>query len=226
MAFAVLRDEGRGLHDRWLFLRGERRLLVLVALAGLIAAAVSVPVTFAARADPRQDDPPIETAALLDPIQATVALRALDPPQLLHEVVRTGGSMPADATMPARWRTAALDAYDGRRWTPTLTIRPIGRTLGPATGPTIVADVSFERDDLTLVPLPGSPVSVDADVETDPDRTVVLLTDRPTPGQVVGIVSNIGPESADIAAAEVAVPRGRRERRRTDEPRRVVRHDG
>ena len=205
VAFAALHDDGRGLHDRWLFLRGERRLLVLVALAALIAGAVSVPVTFAARADPRQDEPPIETATLLDPIQATVALRSLDPPLPLHEVTRTGGSLAADATLPARWRTAALDAYDGRRWSPTLTIRPIGRTLGPATGPTLAADVSFLSDDLTLVPFPGSPVSVDAVVETDPDRTVVRLSQRPSEGDVVAIVSNIDPDSADIAGADVGV---------------------
>ena len=205
VAFAALHDDGRGLHDRWLFLRGERRLLVLLALAALIAGAVSVPVTFAARADPRRDEPPADTAALLDPIQATVALRALDPPELLHEVTRTGGSTAPGAAMPTRWRTAALDAYDGRRWTPTLTIRPIGRTLGPATGPTLGADVSFERDDLTLVPLPGSPVSVDADVETDPDRTIVRLAERPVPGEVVGIVSNVAPDSTTVAGGDVAV---------------------
>ena len=113
--------------------------------------------------------------------------------------------MAADATLPARWRTAALDAYDGRRWTPTLTIRPIGRTLGPATGPTLAADVSFLSDDLTLVPFPGSPVSVDAVVETDPDRTVVRLSQRPSEGDVVAIVSNIDPDSADIAGADVGV---------------------
>ncbi|MET0663288.1 MAG: transglutaminase domain-containing protein, partial [Ilumatobacteraceae bacterium] len=205
VTFAALHDEGRGLHDRWLFLRGERRLFVLVALAALIAGLVSVPVTFAARADPRQDEQPTDTAALLDPIQATVALRSLDPPQLLHEITRTGGSMAADAPMPTRWRTAALDEYDGRRWNPTLTIRPIGRTLGTASGPTIGADVSFLRDYLTLVPLPGSPVSVDAEVETDPDRTIVRLVERPVPGDVVGIVSNVGPESTSVAAADVAV---------------------
>ncbi len=120
-------------------------------------------------------------------------------------MTRTGGSTAADAAMPTRWRTAALDAYDGRRWTPTLTIRPIGRTLGPATGPTLGADVSFERDDLTLVPLPGSPVSVDADVETDPDRTIVRLAERPVPGEVVGIVSNVGPDSTTVAGGDVAV---------------------
>ena len=205
VVFAALHDEGRGLRDHWLFLRGERRLLVLVALAAIVAGAVSVPVTFAARADPRQDEPATETAALLDPIQATVALRSLDPPVLLHDVTRTGGSMPGTAAWPTRWRTAALDNYDGRRWTPTLTLRPIGATLGPVTGPTVGADVTFERDDLTLVPLPGSPVSVDADVETDPERTIVRLAQRPQPGDSVAIVSNLTPEASSVSGGAVAV---------------------
>ena len=204
VVFAALHDEGRGWRDRWLFLRGERRLFVLVALAAIVAGAVSVPVTFAARADPRQDEAATDTAALLDPIEATIALRSLDPPIPLHEVTRTGGSSSA-AEWPTRWRTAALDDYDGRRWTPTLTLRPIGSTLGPATGPTIGADVSFLRDDLTLVPLPGSPVSVDADVETDVERTIVRLVDRPDPGDVVGIVANISPDAAAVQGVDVAV---------------------
>lgn len=199
--FATLHDEGSGLRDRWLFLRGERRLLVVVVLVAIVAAAVSIPVAFTARADPRQEDPATDTAPLLDPIEATLALRGLDPPIDLHEVSGTAGT----DQWPARWRTAALGDYDGRRWTPTLTLRPIGNTLGPVTGPTVDADISFLRDDLSLVPLPGPPVSVDADVETDTDRTIVRLTERPEPGDVVGVVANITPDLAGVDAPVVAV---------------------
>ncbi len=184
--YATLRADGT-LRDRWLLLRGERRLLALLAIAGVLAFAVSLPTSFATRADPRQDDPAEDTAALLDPIEATIALRTLEPPIDLHEITATDGSV----ELPARWRTAALEEYDGRRWSPVLTLRPIGSTLGPVTGETISADVTFLDDDLSLVPFPGSPISVDAPVETDRDRTVVLLAERPEPGDSVGIVSNV-----------------------------------
>jgi transglutaminase-like putative cysteine protease len=106
--------------------------------------------------------------------------------------------------LPVRWRTAALDDYDGRRWTPVVTLRPIGATLGTVTGSTISADVRFLDDDLRLVPLPGSPVRVDAAVETDRDRTVVRLVDRPEPGDSVSIVSNVAP-TAESVGSEVTI---------------------
>ena len=124
VAFAVLHDEGRGLHDRWLFLRGERRLLVLVALAALIAGAVSVPVTFAARADPRQDVPPTDTAALLDPIQATVALRSLEPPRAAargdpHRRLDGRRRADADAVANGRARRVRRTALESHAHDPT-----------------------------------------------------------------------------------------------------------
>jgi hypothetical protein len=140
-----LRADGT-LRDRWLLLRGERRLLGLLAIVGLLTFAVSLPTSFEVRADPRQDEPARDTAALLDPIEATLALRTLEPPLDLHEITATGGP-----PLPARWRTAALEDYDGKRWTPVLTLRPIGTTLGPVSGPTVSADITFLDDDLKLM---------------------------------------------------------------------------
>ena len=171
--FAMLRNDGT-LHDRLVLLRGERRIVPLLLIGGAVVALITIPVSLTARADPRRNDPAQQTAPLLDPIEATLALRALDPPIDLHRVI------PADGVaLPVRWRTAALSNYDGRRWSPALTLRPIGNTLGPVTGPIVSADIEFLDDNLTLVPLPGAPVSVDAAVETDPERTVVRLAEPP-----------------------------------------------
>jgi len=170
--FATLRPDG-DLSERWALLRGERRLIPLVVIAGLVAAAVSIPAALAVRADPRRNDPAAQTAALLDPIESTLALRALDPAIDLHEITARGA-----AQLPTRWRTAALSDYDGQRWTPALTLRPIGRRLTLDSDSQISLTVSFLDDDLSLVPLPGTPVIVDAPVETDIDRTVVRLTQR------------------------------------------------
>lgn len=199
VTFALLRNDGT-LADRILLLRGERRLLGLLAAAITMVVLASLPVSLDVRADPRRNDPAQQTAPLLDPIEATLALRALDPPADLHVVTVTDGT-----ALPTRWRTAALTAYDGRRWSPSLTLRPIGSTLGPANGPTIDADVSFLTDNLTLVPLPGPPVSVDEAVETDAERTVVRLAERPTPGDVVGVVANAPATPNDAVDVGVAI---------------------
>ncbi len=198
ITFALLRNDGT-LADRLVLLRGERRLLGLLAAAVAMVVLVSLPVALDVRADPRRNDPAEQTAPLLDPIEATLALRGLDPPADLHVVTPTDG-----AALPTRWRTAALTAYDGRRWSPSLTLRPIGSTLGPVVGPTIEADVSFLSDNLTLVPLPGPPVSVDAAIETDAERTVVRLAERPTPGEVVGVVANAPATPSDAVDIGVA----------------------
>lgn len=182
---ALLRNDGT-LRDRLILLRGERRLVPLLAIAFVLVSVVMLPIGLDARADPRRNDPAEQTAPLLDPIEATLALRSLDPSRDLHVAE-------SDEALPVRWRTAALTNYDGRRWSPDLTLRPIGSTLGPAIGPTIAAQVTFLDDSLTLVPLPGSPVEVGADVETDPDRTVVRLAERPTEGDVIDVVANTAP---------------------------------
>jgi protein-glutamine gamma-glutamyltransferase len=198
ITFALLRYDGT-LADRMVLLRGERRLLGLLAAAITMVVLASVPVSLGGRADPRRDDPAQQTAPLLDPIEATLALRSIDPPADLHVVTPTDG-----AALPTRWRTAALTSYDGQRWSPRLTLRPIGSTLGFATGPTVDADVSFLSDNLDLVPLPGPPVSVDEAVETDADRTVVRLAERPTPGDVVGVVANAPATPSDAVGVGVA----------------------
>jgi hypothetical protein len=198
VAFALLRNDGT-LSDRIVLLRGERRLVGLLACATSLVVLIALPVSLDARADPRRNDPAQQTAPLLDPIEATVALRELDPPADLHVATSTD-----DGPLPLRWRTAALTSYDGRRWSPSLTLRPIGSTLGPAVEPTIEAEVSFLDDNLTLVPLPGPPVEVDAAIETDADRTVVRLADRPAPGDVVGVVANAPATASDAVEVGVA----------------------
>src|SRR6056297_1198212 len=177
IVFASLRDD-EGLRHRLRLLRGERRLAPLLAVAVATTAIVSLPIAMQVRADPRRNDAAQQTAPLLDPIEATNALRSLEPSIVLHEVDASWSG-----TAPRLWRTAALENYDGVRWTPDLTLRPIGRTLGPAQDPVIDYDISFLDDDISLVPFPGSPVSVDAGVETDPERTVV----RPVQDEVSGL---------------------------------------
>ena len=193
--FALLRNDGT-LSDRMVLLRGERRLIPLLSIAFVLVALVMLPVGLDARADPRRNDPAERTAPLLDPIEATLALRSLDPPRDLHIVN-------SNDPLPVRWRTAALASYDGRRWSPSLTLRPIGSTLGVTTGPTISAKVTFLDGNLSLVPLPGSPIVVDAAVETDPDRNVVRLAERPTPGDVIDIVSTTPPTDPDVVVQRV-----------------------
>ena len=200
VVFALLRNDST-LADRLVLLRGERRLVPLLVVATALVVLIAIPLSLDARADPRRNDPAEQTAPLLDPIEATLALRGLEPPQELH--VATA----ADAdVLPLRWRTAALTNYDGRRWSPSLTLRPIGSTLGQAIEPTIDAEVSFLDDNLSLVPLPGPPVAVDTAVETDADRTVVRLAERPSPGDVVGVVAN-APATASDAAEFGVIPR-------------------
>jgi hypothetical protein len=198
VVFATLRADDE-LRRRLRLLRGERRLVPLLLVAAATTAVVSIPIGLEARADPRRNDTAQQTAPVLDPIQATTALRSLDPPIVLHEI-----EMLSAGAAPTLWRTAALDTYDGVRWTPDLTLRPIGKTLGPSVDPVVSFEVSFLDDDTSLVPFPGSPVSVDAVVETDPERTVVRLFERPTVGDVVGASATTAPTADDAAIAGLA----------------------
>ena len=133
---------------------------------------------------------------MLDPIEATLALQAIDPPVVLHDVRINEISTAAEDRPPLRWRTAALDVYDGRRWAPDLVLRPIGRRLNAPAPDTISATVTFEDDDLQLVPLPGAPVVVDAAIETDDDRTIVRLADRPLDDEQYVVTARVEPTVA------------------------------
>ncbi|WP_041298461.1 transglutaminase domain-containing protein [Ilumatobacter coccineus] len=195
--FALFRPE-LGLGERWTLLAGERRLVPLTAIAVGLAAAIALPLAFADRADPRRNDQPESALTLLDPIEATLALQNIDPPVDLHEI-RIDGT---DAA-PARWRTAALVAYDGRRWAPALTLRPIGRRLAPDADDAISGTLSFLDDDLQLIPLPGGAITVDTAIETDPDRTIVRLADRPTAGQEVRFSARVEPRPSAVAPGSI-----------------------
>jgi hypothetical protein len=94
-AFATLRPmtgDNSKIGDRWTLLRGERRPIPVVLLVGLVEAAVSMPTALADRADPRRNEPAQQTASLLDPIESTLALRALDSPADLYKMTNESGN--------------------------------------------------------------------------------------------------------------------------------------
>lgn len=194
LAFAALRPgPDVDLRERLTLLRGERRLLPVSVVALSLAAALAAPIAMFGRADPRRTEQATSSATVLDPIEATLALQAIDPPIVLHDI-RIDDVSPAAQDRPLlRWRTAALDSYDGRRWSPNLVLRPIGRRLSEPANDTIAATITFEDDDLQLVPLPGAPVVVDASIETDDQRTIVRLADRPLDDETYAVTARVEP---------------------------------
>ncbi|MEP4650469.1 MAG: hypothetical protein ABJ314_09820, partial [Ilumatobacter sp.] len=191
------------LSDRLTLLRGERRLVPVSLIAIGLAAGLASPIALAGRADPRRNDPAQQSAALIDPIEATLALQAIDPPIELHEIRIDSSGPGLGAREPLRWRTAALTGYDGRVWSPDLTLRPIGRRLGPPADDTISATITFLDDDLQLVPLPGAAVTIDAAIETDQGRTIVRLADRPEPDEAISVTSRVEPPTSESDPARI-----------------------
>jgi hypothetical protein len=193
-------------------LGADRPLLLVLAGIGVSAAFVTGAIAWSDRADPRATKDADATATLLDPVEETVALRNADP--VIHLFRVTDRSTLVGPSLPARWRLQALDVYDGQRWTPGLTVRPIGTTLGLNTTPRsdltppIQFDVELFSDDIDLVPLPGQPLTVDTGssmgVETDLDRTVVRLTEPPRPGLTIKASAEVAPGSAASRLGTVA----------------------
>jgi hypothetical protein len=193
-------------------LGADRPLLLVVAAIAVSAALITGAIAWSDRADPRANKAAEATATLLDPVEETVALRNADPAIDLFEV--TDRSTLIGPSLPARWRLQALDVYDGQRWTPGITVRPIGTTLGlngatrPDLAPPIQFDVELLSDDIDLVPLPGEPLSVDTGssmgVETDVDRTVVRLTEPPQRGLMISASADVAPGPAAARLGTVA----------------------
>jgi hypothetical protein len=193
-------------------LSGERSFAATVAAivaTGLLTGSI---VTWSDRADPRRDVTPDQTLSLLFPVQQMIALRDADPAIPLFRI--TDRSTLAGPSLPTRWRLSALDDFDGQRWLPGLTLRPIGGRLGlpdgtdPSATPPITFDLEILTDDIRLVPLPGDPIELDIDdgvrIETDADRTVVLLDQAPEPGTTATVQSAVAPSAADADAATIA----------------------
>jgi hypothetical protein len=203
---------GDDVRARARMLGADRPLLLVVAAIAASAALITGAIAWSDRADPRATKSAEATAALLDPVEETVALRNADPVIDLYEV--TDRSTLIGPALPARWRLQALDQYDGQRWTPGLTVRPIGKTLGlnttprPELAPPIEFDVELRSDDIDLVPLPGQPLSVDtgssAGVETDLDRTVVRLIEPPRSGLMISASAEVAPGPAASRLGTVA----------------------
>lgn len=197
VGFATLRA-GASLSERLTLLLGERRLIPLIVVTAIVAGAVSLPLSLTARADPRRYNAPDTTAAILEPIEAMLAIREIDPPADLYRIEGD------ELTRVDRWRTAALQSYDGRRWAPAITIRPLGRTLGPAIGEVIDYDLFLLDADLTMVPLPGRPVTVDALIQTDVERTVVRIDEDIDPTSAIGVRSNIVPTRSGLSPDSIS----------------------
>lgn len=183
---------------------------VIVSTAAVVAAtlATSGAVAWADRADPRRTEDADVSSLILDPIEATVALRAADPTVDLFEV--DDRSTLIGRSLPPRWRVAALADYDGQRWLPELVVRPIGGRLGlpsppaPTRAPAVRYDLELLTDDFAVIPFPGRPLEVDRDVETDVDRVVVKLMEEPEAGLVVEAVSEIAPGLVEARASSFA----------------------
>lgn len=179
-------------------LLGDPSLIASILLAAVVAIGASGAIAWADRADPRQTQEPEISATLLDPVEATVALREADP--TIELFILTERTTPPHPSFPVRWRIAALDSYDGQRWVPRLALRPIGRRLGTTDAAVsgglapLAYDIEVLTDELgLLLPFPGRPLAVTADVETDIGRTVVKLTDQIEPGTVIGALSDVTP---------------------------------
>jgi hypothetical protein len=196
---------GGTLRERLTLLRGERRLVPVSLIAIGLAASLAAPIALANRADPRRNEPANRAASLLDPIEATLALQAIAPSIDLHEIQIDEFGPGIGARDPVRWRTAALVDYDGRVWTPDLTLRPIGRRLGPPADDAISASITFLDDDLQLVPLPGAAITVDASIETDTARTIVRLADRPSTDDVIELTSRVEPLIVESDPGQIGI---------------------
>ena len=200
-------------HDRGVtrvsgFLAADRTVVISLVAIGVATVGTASAVAWADRADPRRTEAAETNAAVLDPIEAMVALRRADPVFDLFAI--TDRSRIVGQSFPARWRIAALDTYDGQRWVPRITLRPIGGRLGlPAPAsldrpPAVDYELIYLSDDIALLPYPGAPLSASVDVETDLGRVVVRPLETPEIDDVVLMSSEVAPTSRSALSEAVS----------------------
>lgn len=204
--FAIV-HHGTTIRTRTSAIASERSVVASVAvlaLAGVIGVMLTPNET---RSDPRQLEDPTTSAALLDPVEATIAMRASSPPVDLYSLENRSSLSPA---LPSFWRLTALNRYDGQRWQPESALRPIGQRLnrlpegqGLTRAPTEYA-ITPLTERLDLLPFPGQPLTVSTDVNTDVERVVVQLRQRPFANRTVEATALNQPNRGDIGNQRVA----------------------
>lgn len=184
----------------------DRTLAMTLIAVAVVAGTTATAVAWTDRSDPREIAEPQSINALIDPIESTVAMRQVDP--VIDLMTIADRSALTRATMPARWRVAAFDVYDGQRWLPTLTVSVIGGRLDPtmttADAGVLAYTVTYHGALIDLVPFPGQPIAVSRDVYTDPDRIAVRLTERPDADTIITAASTVSPSLSDAAGRTVA----------------------
>lgn len=190
------------------YVRADRTVVVTAVSIIVVASGTASAVAWADRADPRRTEAAELNAPVIDPIEETVALREAEPSFSLFEI--TDESRLVGQSLPARWRLAALDTYDGQRWVPRLTLRPIGGRLGIPTTvdldrpPPVSYRLRYLSDDIDLLPFPGPPLSASIDVETDVDRVAVRALTRPEIDEVITLDSEVALTSRSAIGTDVA----------------------
>jgi hypothetical protein len=187
----------------------ERTVAATVVAVALVGLGAATALAWSERADPRDTTEPETSEALLDPVEAMVAMRLADPVRELLTI--SDRSLLSRPTMPSRWRLAAFDEYDGQRWTPQIDLRPIGGRLGQAStgSESDVLDylVRYHTDLVDLVPLPGDALAIDRDVETDLDRIVVRLADGVSADTAIEVSALTAPTVTDAGTSTVVTRR-------------------
>jgi hypothetical protein len=200
----------------------------VVAVAVILAVAVPSVPRLSGRPASLNRAPPVVTAVLDDPLDATAAFRDDDPHAPAHTVFRMATGQASSGYLA----TAILDDYDGGTWTFDATFRPSGgRIPAPvgavrgavgSIGPTLV-----RQEDTVVAPLPepflpvlDRPVAVtglqiEADAATGmlmPDRAASLLSYAAvSDGPLVSLASVPGADGIGApagAAPAASVPAG------------------
>lgn len=164
-----------GLDDRVASVRSGLLVAVAAGLAALIAT-LGVGVAVADRANPRHREAAIDQLSLLDPLAEIAAQHNAPAPSDLYVVESP------DLDQLHRWRTAALDVYDGQSWSTSGRITPIGNRIDEPTGAEqVTVRITAQRKDTLLWAVPGRLLRSTSPIESDSQRRVVRIigTGRP-----------------------------------------------
>ena len=165
-----------GVDDRVASVRSGLLVAVAIGLAALLTT-VGVGVAVAERANPRHAEAANTQLSLVDPLADITAQSAASPAVPLYDI-----DSPALPQLH-RWRTSALDVYNGEAWSTSGRLTPVGNRLDNASGAKqVTVRVTARRLDTVLWVSPGRLLGSTSPVETDSQRRVVRVigTQRPT----------------------------------------------
>jgi len=189
-----------GLDDRVASIRSGVPVAVSAGLAAVVVS-IAIGVAVTERANPRHAADASNQLSLVDPLADVYSQKNAKPAADVYTV-----QSPSLSKLH-KWRTAAVDVYNGESWSVSGRLLPAGNRLDPPTGaPKVTVQVATDRADTGVWAVPGRLLRSTSPVEAGRERRVISIVGDQRPAETVFTVEPLPTFDPKTAGDMPSVP--------------------